>query len=273
MSQDKVTLSDGTTIKASKRDSLHTALCGLYEAAQKARDQAKANGNSGESMSRQDAYVSFLHKVTTGPRKFFDPEGTGYQTTYKNNNYRKAFGQTSPGIETVANEDIVSKVYGGVFNELQGDTIDPQTALQVPVTPDGEPCRAVPVDLDEAKGKVKSIVLEQRPEATAWFDYMAGDESALDDSGSTADSDDIDKEEWCQAITDMAEIKGIGPKLAEDIRTHIATRQSAIVLDPDDINKEVSLGDQYDGLTDYQEQHGAEAVAELTPSEIKDLSN
>ena len=266
---ESTTLSGGTEVEATAEDSVHTAVGGLLHAAQAASDQYTEEF-TGDEQSRQDQWVNFLNNVVMGPRDFTDPEGTIQYTESNNTDYQEAFGQTSPGANTERNTEVVVKLFDGAMTKIGPNEIEPQDALYQPQLQGGEVIPVVPEEgeLEVAKKMVEQYVCRVVPEAEYMFEYIDGDYSALpaprDAGNSTTQSTDMSQ--FCETFQELGETDGIGPSVLESLQETVL-KNGEMVLDPDDVNRELTASDLFETQGDYVDEHGFEAAQELKEEE------
>ncbi len=257
-------LADGTRVEPTVADSLHTAVGGLLTTAEEASNQ-KTESFTPEQQSKQDRWVNFLKNTVLGPRDIRDPEGTLQHTPTNTVDYFRAFGQTSPNINTAENKKVVSDLFDGSLKEVGDHSIDPQDALYQPQLTTGDVVPVIPEDLVNAKQLLMKYVCQVHQHAKQWFNYMFGDKSALPTKRQTDSSstDSYDRSDWCQDVAEFENIDGIGPVIVENIRSHFAAGDSSVTLSSEVINKQVNIADQYDNHADYLDSHTPMEAAEL----------
>ena len=241
-------------------DDLHHAMCAVSTAADNALELLKESDNYDESdVDRQKEYLSFLHKVISGPRGFTDPEGTGHVAPSNTKQYRKQFGNQAPALTTEPLSDKQMNVLfeDGTLSEISGNSIPEQDTLNLPYSqtydklvyvapPEGH--------LDDAKEIVRDVVERHIPESVSWFKYMNGDESALQDVSDSSDSgttttNDSGNDSGMEPELDelVSHVEGIGTETAKNLRRYIAkTGWQA----PESVEMELGPAEKYDSIAE-----------------------
>jgi hypothetical protein len=265
---------DGTTVQATAKDDLHAVISLIAEDAESVADQLAAMEKPQPRVNKQRSYVSFLEDVKMGPKHDFDnPTGTGHGLPNKTTDYRETFGVVCPKLDTVGDEELAGSLHGGEITTLFEEDIPTVEEYPRPVSQTtGKAIPVVPDDLDRAKAIVKQVVTDVREDAGKWFRAMNGADVDLSVKGTPAVANEEPKEsDYCEAIQTLHDVKGVGKSLADRIAVEITKRDEPLVLDPEETNCEVSIGDKYDSSDEYMLENGPGAWDELSDEEKMDI--